>query len=163
MKNIQTLLKKCICITLWCVTFLSHAQCPAGDYLFGAQEKVNQFFIDYHDCTAITGHATILFAYDLSPLNSLTSSEGTLFIAFNQNPVNLDGLSSLTSLGRLTIQGNPNPANSSGLQNSDPGSISNLQIQGNLSVQLCNLPNLCDFPGNISGNAYNKFNLTKTS
>jgi hypothetical protein len=67
-----------------------------GNITLSTQAEVDAF-----SCNEITGNLTISGAdiNDLSPLSSLTSVGGILYIAYNDALTNLDGLSSLTSVG----------------------------------------------------------------
>ena len=62
--------------------FLSYSQCPAGNILLETQEQVDQFVLDYPDCTQVNSNLTIKEwdVTDLSFLEKITSVQGNLII-----------------------------------------------------------------------------------
>jgi hypothetical protein len=147
--------------------------CPVGDIVFLTQAQVNGFLTAYPDCTEITGSLTIQ-GNGISNLNGLTninSISGNLVINQATNLSNLDGLSTLESIGgsmgiaqsgvqhldglnsltsiggALVLQANPQLNDISGLASIDPITITGLglTIINNPQVSICNLPNLCTY------------------
>jgi hypothetical protein len=94
----------------------------------------------------------------LSGLEGVTSIGGNLNISSN-NLTSLSGLENLTSIGgALQIADNWSLTTLTGLENIDPATITNLVIQNNSNLSLCNLINFCNYlsdpanPRTISGN-----------
>jgi len=93
------------------------AQCPLGDVVLSDQTQVDQFAIDYPDCTEIEGDLTINYSLgepiiDLTPLSGLTSVTGALRLerlffydeALDETIVtSLEGLENITNVGHLYI------------------------------------------------------------
>ncbi|MBL4662515.1 MAG: T9SS type A sorting domain-containing protein, partial [Flavobacteriaceae bacterium] len=106
--------------------------CPPGDITFASQVELDQFIIDYPDCTTIQGNlligdglgfvdiddvgplqiiTTVLGALyiqgtdltDIDELSSLAGINGELWIFFNPLITSLDGLSNLTAIGNLEL------------------------------------------------------------
>lgn len=125
-------------------------RCPEGSIELITQADVDQFVIDYPNCTKISkdlyigsGDITNLSGLsslktvegdleifensvltNLKGLNNLTSIGGFLVIYQNTALTNLDELSSLKSIGDyLMIDRNPQLEDISGLQNLDPSTI----------------------------------------
>lgn len=106
-----------ILVALAFVSVQSYAQCPEGDVLFNNQTQIDQFVIDYPDCTQIEGDLTINYftgepIIDLTPLAGLTSVTGALRLQrlFYYDSVldedvitSLEGLENITSVGHLYI------------------------------------------------------------
>lgn len=98
-------------------------ECPPGDITFNTQAEVDQFIIDYPNCTTIAGALFIsgidnspTNIADLSPLNNITNVEGFFQLYLNPLLTNLNGLSNLTSIsGYLLIDNNSGLNNLSGL------------------------------------------------
>ena len=101
-----------------------NAQCPPGDVNLTTQAQVNQFIIDYPNCTQTTGRlfigvnpGSVSNITDLSPLNNLTSV-GRLAIQYTSSLTNLNGLSNLTNIGGYVhIKNNDALTNLDGLSN----------------------------------------------
>ncbi|NRB48634.1 MAG: T9SS type A sorting domain-containing protein [Saprospiraceae bacterium] len=84
--------------------------CPAGEIQLNSQADVNNFPINYPNCTQIPGQLVISGPdiTDLSPLANITSIEGYLIIGFNATLADLQGLSNLQSVGgNFTVGINP--------------------------------------------------------
>src|SRR5690606_1517187 len=136
---------------------------------------------DLSPLSNLTQIGGVLSIYSNSQLNSLngldnlTQIGGVLYISDNSQLTNLDELSNLTSVGAdLVIQFNYSLTDISGLQNIDPNSILStyfgvgLQIVGNTSLSVCNLPNFCTYlqgsgPRTISDNAGNCYESAVTT
>lgn len=121
-----------------------NAQCPTDGYVFfSSQAAVNQFIVDYPNCTQIDGNL-LISAFgttditDLSPLENITTVTGNLNINNNTLLTNLDGLSNLTNVGQALYINNTALTNLSGL-----GSITS--IGGNFTIT--NNPYLTNLDG----------------
>lgn len=157
---------------LWLLaTFLvfalqANAQCPPGDVELHSVYDLEQFWIQYPNCTQITGTLQLghLSAdYDLTNFSienflSQLQSVGGLKI-YRTNLTNLNGLSNLTNInGVLDIRNNNYLLNISGLQNVNANGITNLNIQSNFSLYNCHIATVCSYLQgsggvNISNNA----------
>jgi hypothetical protein len=122
-------------LTMMLFAFKANAQCPSGDITLNTQAEVDQFIIDYPNCTEMAGQLFIGVSagssdiIDLNPLSNLTSVD---FLAIWNN-IKLTSLSPLSNLsqigGQLSIQGNSQLTNIDGLNN-----ITN--VGGDLRIQL---------------------------
>lgn len=99
---------------------------------------------------------------DLTGLENLTSIGGYLDIQVNDVLLDLNGLTNLTSIGGyLNIVNNSNLTSLSGLDNIDHNTITNLLIQDNSSLSICEITSVCDYlstptnPSNILNNSNN--------
>lgn len=128
--------------------------CPPGDIYFGGQDQINQFIIDYPNCTEIAGHVGISTwsedtnnaVSDLSPLTNLTSILGDLSIEYNSHLSSLNGLHNLTYVGgSIDIAINSQLSNISALKKINPNSFTSLNISENPILSVCNLPNFCTY------------------
>jgi len=148
---------------------VNFSPCPAGNVTFTTQADVDQFGIDYPNCTEITGNLFIGIGTgtsnitNLSPLSKLTTVGGYLAI-YSTSASNLNGLHNLTSiLVDIDIRSNSVLSDISALQNTsfNPDGTFGLTIINNPAISVCNLPNFCTYltnpaathPRNISGNA----------
>ncbi len=99
------------------------------------------------------------FLQNLTGLEALAYIGGNLYIADCQSLTNINALSALTYVGGIIILGNPNLTSLAGLENIDGGTISELTIESNSSLTLCNMSSICNYlssPGgevNIYGNS----------
>ena len=105
------------------LSFKANAQCPTGNITLTTQAQVNQFKIDYPNCTHISGYLLVGVSSgasditDLSPLENITSVGGAFYI-YNNPLTNIDGLNALTSIGgELDIAHNSVLTNINGLSN----------------------------------------------
>ena len=99
---------------------LLFAQCPQGDItIFSSQTQIDEFPINYPNCTAIPGGVTITGnIMNLYGLNAITSIGGTLNFLYNVALNNLMGLENLTTIGGdLVIIENYTLTNLTGLNN----------------------------------------------
>src|SRR5690606_11819834 len=94
---------------------------------------------------------------NLDGLNGLTSIGGRIEITRNALLTNLNGLSNVQSVqGEIMIGGfsaslgNPQLTDISGLANIDPEGITNLYIRYNPLLNVCNLPNFCEYLSNAA-------------
>jgi len=119
---------------------------PYANYYFYTQSDIDNFQINYPNCTQLRGNVTIQGS-DISNLNGLSvinSIEGFLQITGNNSLINLSGFENLkTIVGSLTIQGNQSFNSLTGLEGLD-------SIGGNLTI--LNNPVLTDLTG--LGNMY---------
>lgn len=160
-------------------------KCPSGDLFFTTQAQVDQFIIDYPKCTEIQGAVLVQApdATDLASLTNITKIGGNLDIwncpALNKltglakltqlggrlvvfgcgSLTNISPLANLTSInGIISLDGNVQLNDITGILNISPGSITELYIQNNLSLSVCDYSLVCDFlktakPRNIANNA----------
>ncbi len=115
--------------------------CPAGEIQLNSQADVNNFLVNYPNCTQIPGQLVISGPdiTDLSPLANITSIEGYLIIGFNATLADLQGLSNLQSVGgNFTVGINPALPSLNGLSALN-------SVGGTLTVGL--IPNLNNLQG----------------
>ncbi len=100
------------------------AQCPPGDLTLGVQWAVEDFLVNYPNCTEINGDLEITSSIssnhitDLSGLSNITSISGSLFIVSTESLTNLDDLINLSFIGgTLRILNNEALSNVDGLIN----------------------------------------------
>ncbi|WP_196886250.1 T9SS type A sorting domain-containing protein [Aureivirga sp. CE67] len=91
-------------------SFNSFAQCPDGDVTLNSQEDIDQFIIDYPNCTEISGELKIISdsnseILNFNGLNNISTVTGKLIILNNSLFENFDGLN-FTSIGGLEIKNN---------------------------------------------------------
>ncbi len=117
---------KTVCLILFgFIAQFTFGQCPTTDISFTTQAEIDQFTIDYPNCTelvvniGITGDSsTGNDITNLQGLENLTSISGHLNILYNSNLVNLQGLENITSIGGdLVLFSNPSLVNLEGLNN----------------------------------------------
>lgn len=90
------------------------AQCPTGDVDLTTQAEVDQFLVDYPNCTTLNGKLTIGFAEggmvtaisDLSPLSNLFYVNNDIIVRNNLNLSSLNGLHKLLTIGGMQIVNN---------------------------------------------------------
>src|SRR5690606_10450864 len=126
--------------------FTTLGGCPSGSFTLTTQQQIDDFGAMYAHCTDITLNSlTIGFLLgpnatditDLTPLQNISSINGTLYIYYNPLLSDLNGLNGITNIaGSLTIFANSVMTNIDGLNNLT-------SIGGNLSIrfnpQLTNL------------------------
>ena len=118
MKRIYLLL-----ITIFCWGAL-WGQCPSGSVTFTSQSQIDNFPINYPNCTQIFGGITVS--------------------GFGLN--NLDGLSQITSIGGdIRIFDNYNLSDITGLENIDYTDITGLRIENNPSLLICSIESICGY------------------
>lgn len=77
------------------------AQCPTGDVTLSSQAQVDQFKIDYPNCTKINGYLGIHGSVaNLNGLSNITTITGSLDISNTTALTDISGLSNLTSVGQ---------------------------------------------------------------
>lgn len=116
--------------------------CPPGDVNLTTQAEVNQFAIDYPNCTEIAGSLLIgalsgnppSNITDLSGLGNIIRVNGWVSVQNNGALQNLEGLNNLRSIGgSLNIQDNAALINVNGLS-SLTNAVDFLQIWNNVSL-----------------------------
>jgi len=143
--------------------------CPPGDVDLTSQAEVDQFLVDYPNCTEIAGRLLIgegggslpSNITNVSPLTNITKVNGTLYIQNNGVLQNLNGLNISNVAGGVFIGGDNTSNSNAQLQNLN--GLSKLSgIGGDLNIQFNNkLANLSGLSGlatvgglfNITGNA----------
>lgn len=90
-----------------------YSQCPTGDVLFTTQAEINNFLVNYPNCTEISGKlqigtGTVNAITSLTPLSNLTTVQGELRISTNYSLTSLSGLENITSVGSLFVGYNSN-------------------------------------------------------
>lgn len=103
-------------------TINTFSQCPTGDVTLETQDEVEQFLIDFPNCTIISGDFEIgkeggSDISDLSDLNNIASIVGDLYVYENPNLLDLSGLGGLTDSGDLYIYTNDILTNVNDLSN----------------------------------------------
>ena len=110
-------------LVLFCLPFQLVAQCPATTILMNTQSQVDDFSVQFPNCTELNGGLVINSSSgtditSLSGLSQLTSIGGSLTIESNDQLANLEGLHNLTSVnGTLALRLNDVLANISALNN----------------------------------------------
>ena len=128
------------------------AQCPSGSVFFFSQTNVNQFIIDYPDCTVINGDINIFQGVtDLLAFKNIKTVEGELKIIGNDDLSSLTGLDSISLIGGdLNISSCENLTSLNGLNNLINIGAS-LRIHNNPSLtNLSALSNLASVDKNLS-------------
>ncbi|NBC05988.1 MAG: HYR domain-containing protein, partial [Bacteroidetes bacterium] len=130
-----------------------NAQCPSGDVTLNSQADVDNFAVNYPNCSQITGFLTISGndITDLSPLANLQSVTESLDITFNDALTSLQGLNNLSSVGGdLSIESNDALASLQELNNLS-------SVGGSLSIRfspaltsLQGLDNISSVSGDLS-------------
>ncbi len=136
-------------------TSLFSQGCLPEGITFTTQEEIDNFQINYPNCTAIEGGVTIgddggTNIINLDSLSVINLIGGSLWIYKNDNLANIDGLENLNSiLGGVGIQYNPKLTNLNGLENLT--SINGtLNIEKNDSLtDLSGLDNLNSIEGSL--------------
>lgn len=137
--------------------------CPTEDLIFNSQEEIDNFLLNYPDCTLLVGNLVISGSDidNLEGLNGLTIIGGDLIIIDNSQLTNLDDLSNIVSIGGVQVDGrmmdsggmiqienNPLLNNISGLTNINPDTISEMKIINNPNLPICSLSNFCSYLSN---------------
>jgi len=113
----------------------SPPQCPEGPVTFTTQAQINQFAVDYPNCTAISGALSFSGSdiTSLAPLNGITNVGDNLLIQ-NTSLSNLNGLNNVTTVGGdIDIFNNASLATLNGL-NSLASTAGNLVINENAAL-----------------------------
>lgn len=150
---------------------VDYSPCPTGQVVLSTQADVNQFLINYPDCTELPNNLYIGVQSGNSDVSNLTALSkigkvGGYLVVYNTNLTTLNGLNNLTSIGQdIDIRNNNVLSDISALQNTTfaPFDGFGLTILNNPSLSVCDLPNFCAYlanpaathPRTISGNAAN--------
>jgi len=146
---------------------------------FTTQEELDNFKLNYPNCTHIGGNVNINYGANITNLNgldSVTTINGSLLIVDNNLLATLTGLESLTTIngglgivsndlltdmtglrnvnsisGNLTIGWNHKLRSLSGLENINAVSIQNLYVYYNDSLRTCEIESVCTYLKNIIG------------
>ena len=140
---------------LWLGGDVDGQNCPPGNLFFYNQSEIDNFLIDYPNCTEtgydvtirenISGEITNLLGFA-----NLTHIGGTLSINANDNLTSLSGFENLTFIRTLSISDNDNLTNLSGLENIT-SIVRSLSISYNDELQsLSGLENLTSIGENLS-------------
>jgi len=171
-------------LVLLLITLKGYAQCPPGGFVsLSTQAEVNNFPIQYPDCTEIMAefvvgnspNTPLSDIVDLTPLSQLTSVGSLFYIRGNPNLTSLAGLENLaTANSSFFVQANSSLVDLSALQFSyvqtliirnndmltDLSSITNIDLSGTETVYINGNDNLsvCNTPNiceylNMGGNA----------
>lgn len=97
------------------------SDCPPGDIVLNSQIELNDFVMDYPNCTEIPGSLTVSGFYgpnNFAGLSQVTTVGGTLRISSNVGLDNLVGFDNLVSVGGdLIIYNNQTLTSLTGLEN----------------------------------------------
>lgn len=108
--------------------------CLQGDFYFSSQQQVDEFKMDFGNCTEIPGNITINGAdiTNLDGLININTINGNLLFTENPSLVNINGLNNLRKIdGFLRLYGNDALGNLDGLEN-----LTNLS--GSISIEYNN-------------------------
>ncbi|RZK25933.1 MAG: hypothetical protein EOO43_04230, partial [Flavobacterium sp.] len=137
--------------------------CPEGDITFFTQAQINQFVIDYPNCTAFSGSLTVAGANitNLAPLSGIININGNLIVN-NTSLSNLNGLHNITNIGgNIEINTNPTLTSLNGL-NSLTNTTGDLVLYENATLTNVDaLTNLTNINGDLV--IYNNAALTNIS
>lgn len=106
-------------VMLFIASSYLNAQCPSGDVNLDSQSDVDNFILQYPNCTEIEGilwigHNNQNDINDLSPLQNITKAGGV--VVRNTSLTNLEGLNNFEECsGSFEINSNPNILNLQGL------------------------------------------------
>lgn len=138
--------------------FNANAQCPPGDVVLKSQAQVDQFLIDWPNCSQISGYLTIEGPdiNNLTPLSNLTTVENYLRIYTNHSLSSLNGLNGITNInGSLDIGNNPLLTDLNGLNNLKRIG-QDIQIRNSIFTNLDGLSSLTSVVGFIRINDNNE-------
>ncbi len=123
-----------LCFILFCGGLFSQNCPPNGDIIFTTQEEVDNFAIDYPECTELNNlsiNYSVVGIADLNGLSQLTSVNN-LSIRNSHDLQNLNGLQNVTNIDKLNLDNNINLVNLSGLEGIT--NLSELSIKSNNSL-----------------------------
>ncbi|WP_196889271.1 T9SS type A sorting domain-containing protein [Aureivirga sp. CE67] len=104
----------------------SFSQCPPnGNISLTTQDELDQFIIEYPNCTEINGdliigdqHNVTSYIFDLNGMQNIETISGSLYVVNNISLISLEGLENLTSIGNgLIIKNNDSLLNLHGIEN----------------------------------------------
>ncbi|MGY3794653.1 T9SS type A sorting domain-containing protein [Aquimarina sp. 433] len=142
--------------------FISFSQCPTSDIILNTQEDVDNFRINYPNCSNLQGSLTIEGdnITKLNELSVITKIAGNLIIQNTSNLFTLTGLTSIILIeGDVIINNNTNLLGIYGIKNVDAFQIKSLTISNNTRLSGCDAAIICNYisayPNQalISGNA----------
>lgn len=130
----------------------------AGLLRIGADDGLTSDITDISGLRNLNKIGAILFVQNngvlqnLDGLAGLTQLGGRLYIGVNAQLQHIDGLANISSIeGAIAIRGNAVLSNIQGVRNIDPIKITELFIDNNPGLSVCNLPNLCTYLANPAG------------
>lgn len=121
--------------------------CGTEQLMLSTQSEVNNFSINYPDCTdfnygiLISGNDIT----DLTPLNDIISITGGLILEDNPNLESLIGLENLQFVDEIQIINNHILTDISSLGDLDAQEITNIEIQNNPQLSSCGLDPFCTY------------------
>src|SRR5690606_36608223 len=125
--------QKTILLLAVLISYNMAAQYPPGDVTITSQEDVDNFIINYPNCTIIDGNLTLCFTSairNLQGLSNINSITGTLRVSFVPGLESFQGLENLTTVTNIFIWNNDALTSLSGLEGVDQP-ITELTIDGN--------------------------------
>ena len=125
---------------------------PFGNYHFNSQDEIDNFHINYPNCTNIKGDVTIsgINIFNLSGLSQISSIEGNMSFLAVSSLASFDGLSNLSSIkGRLKIENLNSIINLEGLNSLNSVGVI-LEIKSNDSLKTLDGLNELDSVGSLS-------------
>jgi hypothetical protein len=127
--------------------------CPPGNLWALSQAELDQFAIDYPNCTQINGSIYTQDLTDLTPLQNIVSITGTLELLWNPDLTSLSGLENLQSVGGgLAIYQNASLTSLEGLNNLT-------SVGGNVQIGAGPLESLSGLSGlSTVGGSFSVFN-----
>ena len=129
-------MKKLYTLSFFLVSFICFSQCPPDDIILNNQNDIDNFSINYPNCTALNAGLTITGSdiTNLSPLSVIETVDGNLSIAENPSLLDITGFDSIEDIGQsLYIEDNLSLIDISGFSNLDEIDI--LNIIDNPSLQ----------------------------
>lgn len=132
--------KPILLLLLALLPILTYAQCPVGNIAFDTQAQIDQFLIDYPNCTTINGDLKVSGSViNLNGLKNITQITGQLYISNTFPLTDIGGLNNLESIGdNLTFHSCNSLTNLNGLNK--------LQTVGR-RLQIYNMPLLANLDG----------------
>ena len=127
-------------------TSIAIGQCPPSSIILSTQAEVDNFSINYPNCSILNQNLTIDGGTSISNLNGLiaiTGIEGDLIITGNSNLTNLNGLNNLTIVeDQLEISNNGSLINLTGLESLESTGTSGSVYDETIIADNPNLENL---------------------
>src|SRR5690606_24642281 len=119
----------------------SYGQCPPGNVYFTTQAEVDNFAVNYPNCTVINGNLDIQgfsSITNLSGLSQIIEVDGYLQIMSSLTLNSLSGLDNLQSVGDFLRIGDINVSTLTGLDNLSSVSGNFIVIENNDNLQNLN-------------------------
>jgi len=142
---------------IYSITVNVALQCPTGNSSFYQQSAVDNFIVEYPNCTTLNAVEIGGNVTNLNGLANITTVNGTMTVFNTNNLATLAGLDNLTTItGNLDIYWNTALTNINALTNLT--TFSGIYFTGNSSLSNVSIPAVCDHlangnPATISGNA----------